>query len=104
MFQRPFQKALDDYIAGAIGEKEFLKRSEYFKRWVFDYNPYKPILDLCRAEKLPVVALNARREITDKVSKDGMDALTDAERKALAESAAHVHELVEATARVLAAG
>ena len=31
MFQRPFQKALDDYIAGAIDERTFLKRSEYFK-------------------------------------------------------------------------
>jgi len=83
MFQQPFQQALDDYIAGTIDEREFLKRSEYFKRWGFDYNLYKPILDLCRAEKLPVVALNARREITDKVSKDGMDALTDKERAEL---------------------
>ena len=25
MFQRPFQKALDDYIEGKIDEREFLK-------------------------------------------------------------------------------
>ena len=81
MFQRPFQKTLDEYISGSIDEREFLKKSEYFKRWGFDYNLYKPILDFARAEKIPVVALNLRREITDKVSKTGMDSLTDDERK-----------------------
>jgi aminopeptidase N len=85
MFQRPFQKTLDDYIAGSIDERAFLKKSEYFKRWGFDYNLYKPILDFARAEKIPVVALNLRREITDKVSKTGMDSLTNDERKDLPE-------------------
>jgi aminopeptidase N len=83
MFQRPFQKTLDDYLGGAIDEREFLKRSEYFKRWGFDYNLYKPILDFARTEKVPVVALNLTREIVEKVSKNGMDALSDEEKKAL---------------------
>jgi aminopeptidase N len=81
MFQRPFQKTLDEYIGGSIDEREFLKNSEYFKRWGFDYNLYKPILDFIRAEKIPVVALNLSREITDKVSKTGMDSLTSDEWK-----------------------
>jgi uncharacterized iron-regulated protein len=81
MFQRPFQKALDDYIAGDIGEREFLKKTEYFSRWVFDYNLYKPILDYARERKIPVVALNLKREIVDKVSKTGLDSLSDEERK-----------------------
>jgi aminopeptidase N len=81
MFQRPFQKTLDEYINGSIDEREFLRKAEYFKRWSFDYNLYKPILDFARAEKIPVVALNLRKEITDKVSKTGMDSLSDEERK-----------------------
>ncbi len=80
MFHRPYQQALDDYIGGRTDEREFLKRSEYFKRWGFDYNLYKPILDFCRAENIPVVALNIRHEITDKVSKSGLDSLTAEER------------------------
>ena len=83
MFQRPFQKTLDEYLGGAIDEREFLVRSEYFKRWGFDYNLYKPLLDFARAEGIPVVALNLRREITEKVSREGMDALTDEEWKEL---------------------
>ncbi len=81
MFQRPFQQFLDEYIAGTIDEREFLKKSEYFKRWVFDYNLYKPILDFARQEKIPVIALNMRREITDKVAAGGLDSLTEEERK-----------------------
>jgi uncharacterized iron-regulated protein len=81
MFQRPFQPVLDDYISGKIEEREFLKKSEYFKRWSFDYNLYKPILDFARAAKIPVVALNLRREIIEKVSREGMDVLTDDEKK-----------------------
>ena len=81
MFQRPFQKVVDDYISGAIDERTFLKRTEYFKRWVFDYNLYKPILDFAREKKIPVVALNQRKEITDKVSRSGLDSLTEEERK-----------------------
>ncbi|MBI5213677.1 MAG: ChaN family lipoprotein [Nitrospirae bacterium] len=80
MFQRPYQKSLDDYIAGRIDEREFLKKSEYFKRWGFDYNLYKPILDFARQEKIPVIALNTRREIVDKVSKSGIDALSGDEK------------------------
>lgn len=85
MFQRPHQKALDEYISGDMDEKEFLKKSEYFKRWGLEYNLYKPILDFARAEKIPVVALNIKREITEKTAKTGLDSLTDEERKEIPE-------------------
>lgn len=83
MFQTPFQKALDDYIAGKMNEREFLKASEYFKRWGFDYNLYKDILRFAREKKIPLVALNMRKEIVDKVSKNGMASLSEEEKKEL---------------------
>lgn len=79
MFQQPFQKVLDDYIAGTIEEREFLKKSEYFKRWSFDYNLYREILLYAREYKIPVVALNIRKEIVSKVSKSGLYGLTKEE-------------------------
>jgi uncharacterized iron-regulated protein len=81
MFQRPFQKVLDDYIAGTIDERAMLKGTEYFKRWGFDYNLYRPVLTFAREEKIPVIALNIRREIIDKVSKGGIDSLSEEEKK-----------------------
>jgi uncharacterized iron-regulated protein len=80
MFQRPFQEILDSFTTGEMDEADFLKRSEYFKRWGFDYNLYKPILDFARKEKIPVIALNLQREIIDKVSREGLDSLTAEEK------------------------
>jgi uncharacterized iron-regulated protein len=86
MFQRPYQKALDDYIGGTIDEREFLRASEYFDRWGFDYNFYKDILRFAREERIPVIALNIKREIVEKVSSKGIDSLTADEKKDLPDS------------------
>lgn len=85
MFQKPFQSVLDDYISGTIGEKEFLKKSEYFKRWRFDYNLYREILHYAKAHRIPVIALNLDRDIVAKVSRNGIQALSDEEREKLPE-------------------
>ncbi|NOZ26320.1 MAG: PDZ domain-containing protein [Nitrospirae bacterium] len=79
MFQRPFQKYLDQYIRGDIDEKEFLRKTEYFGRWVFDYNLYRDILQFARANRIPVVALNVRKEIVKKVSRGGLGSLSEEE-------------------------
>jgi aminopeptidase N len=83
MFERPFQKVVDEYIEGKIDKREFLKGTEYFKRWGFDYNLYRPILKFARSEKIPVVALNQRQEIADKVFRSGLDSLSEEERKSV---------------------
>src|SRR5208283_3804696 len=83
MFQRPFQKVVDDYIEGRIDERAFLKGTEYFKRWGFDYNLYKPILLFARADKIPVVALNQRQELVNKVFRGGLDSLSEEEKKSV---------------------
>ncbi len=81
MFQAPFQNAVDEYLAGTIDEREFLKKTEYFKRWGFDYNLYREIIEFARAKGVPIVALNQRTEIMDKVAAGGLDALSPEERK-----------------------
>lgn len=79
-FQQPFQEAVDDYIAGAISESEFLRRTQYFDRWRFDYRLYRPILRFARAEAIPVIALNLEAELTRRVGEVGIAGLTDEER------------------------
>jgi aminopeptidase N len=83
MFQKPFQKIIDEYVEGKIDEKTFLKRSEYFKRWSFDYNFYRPILLFARSEKIPVIALNQKQAIVEKVSHKGLDSLSPEEKKSI---------------------
>ncbi|MCJ7482690.1 MAG: ChaN family lipoprotein, partial [Thermodesulfovibrionales bacterium] len=86
MFQRPFQKDINDYLSGALSEKEFLKRTQYFKRWQFDYNLYQEIIEYAKAKRIPIIALNLWTEIVKKVSTDGLDSLTDIERAELPDS------------------
>jgi len=55
-----FQKALDDYIEGRIDERQFLKESEYFTRWGYDYHLYRQIPPVCEVGKNPCPSLNGR--------------------------------------------
>ena len=82
-FQRPFQSVLDDYVAGRIDEAALLRRSEYFKRWGFDYRLYRPIMQFARERGIRVLALNAARELTDAVREQGLDQLTPNDRARL---------------------
>ncbi|HVS37825.1 MAG TPA: ChaN family lipoprotein, partial [Gemmataceae bacterium] len=83
MFQRPFQKDIDRYFQGGLDEEEFLKASEYRERWGFNWSLYRPIVDFCRKNGVPLAALNAPRELTRKISKSGYASLTDDEKKQL---------------------
>ncbi|MBK1721856.1 ChaN family lipoprotein [Thiocystis violacea] len=79
-FQQPFQQDVDDYIEGKIDESEFLRRTEYFDRWRFDYRLYRPILRFAREQRIPVIALNLESELTSKVGDVGIEGLSDEER------------------------
>jgi uncharacterized iron-regulated protein len=80
MFPRSTQGALDAFVNDTIDEREFLKRSGYFKNWGFDYRLYRDILEYARNNKLPVVALNLDKGITNKVFRNGgIGALTPEE-------------------------
>jgi uncharacterized iron-regulated protein len=83
MFQRPFQKEIDRYFQGGVGEDDFLKVSEYKQRWGFAWPLYRPIVEFCRRNGLPLAALNAPKELTSRISKAGYAGLTDDEKKQL---------------------
>jgi uncharacterized iron-regulated protein len=78
-FQQPFQPVLDAFVAGTLGEADFLKQSEYFERWRFDYRLYRPLLRFAREHGIPVIALNVPKEITDQVGDGGIASLSAAD-------------------------
>lgn len=82
-FQQPFQKELDDYIAGHLDERDMLLATEYFDRWNYDYRLYAPIVRYARENGLPLVALNVPRELVEKVAENGTGTLTPEERRFL---------------------
>ena len=85
MFTRPYQPFLDQWIAGEIDEQRFLEETRWDKEWGYDYILYKEILDFAREKKIPVIALNAPKEVVKMVSKKGLKGLSEEEKKLLPE-------------------
>ncbi len=84
-FQRPFQHVLDDFVARRIDTVTMLKQSEWFVRWRFDYRLYAPILDFARQEGIPLLALNADKDITQQISESGLWSLSADQRLQIAQ-------------------
>jgi uncharacterized iron-regulated protein len=81
--QAPFQDAVDRYIRGEIDEGEFLRATEYYERWRFDYRLYRPIVQFARDRGIPIIALNAPREVTQEISRVGINGLPEEMRQRL---------------------
>lgn len=75
MFQRPFQGALDQYLAGKIDEAQLIEQTEYNQRWGFPWELYAPIFRYAQQHQIPLVALNTPSEVSYKVAKSGLESL-----------------------------
>lgn len=84
-FQQSFQPVINNYLAGKINEDQLLEQTDYYNRWRYDFRMLRPILEYAKANKLPVIALNAPAELTSKVGMQGLESLTKAERAQLPE-------------------
>ena len=83
MFNRSSQPALDEYVAGTIDEAEMLRKTEYFKRWGYDYRNYRDIINYARRSKIPLIALNQEKEVVSKIFKDNSTSTLSDEEQAL---------------------
>jgi aminopeptidase N len=81
MFQKPYQSAIDDYLAARTDERTFLTRSDYYNKWRYDYNLYKPIIDFLKENRIPLVALNIEGHVTRKTAREGIDGLSKKQRR-----------------------
>ena len=83
MFQKPYQKVLDQWTGGEINEGILLDEVEWYYYWDVPYEYYKSILDFAREKGLPLIAINISRELLAKIMSKGIDSLTEDERKLL---------------------
>lgn len=80
MFERDVQGVVDDYLAGRIGEPDFLSRSRPWPNYATDY---RPLVEMAKANGWPVVASNVPRRIASAIGRQGLaalDSLTPTER------------------------
>lgn len=85
MFERRYQKALDDYLTGGIDEEKFLKESHYFGTWGFNYCLYRDIIQYAKRHGIFVLATNQDYKLVERIAKVGLGALTPAEKALLPE-------------------
>src|SRR6266567_4111612 len=81
MFQADSPQQLDDWTEGKITEQNFKEIFDH--NWSQDWKMYRDIFLYARDNHIPMVGLNIPKEIVMKVSREGYDSLTPAEKKGL---------------------
>lgn len=80
MFTRPVQAQLNPWTLGWWTEAEFVERADWKGQWGFDFALYRPIFDVVKRNRLPMVALNVPRDYVRRVGRQGLGALTEEEK------------------------
>lgn len=81
MIETDNQRALDDYLAGTINQKQLDTLARLWQNYATDY---KPLVDFAKERKLRFVATNIPRRYASMVAKKGLESLSalPAEEKA----------------------
>ena len=72
MFERDVQDQIDLYLMQAISEERFLGHS---RPWSNYREHYRAVIELARAQGLPVIAANCRRALASRVAGRGLTAV-----------------------------
>ena len=72
MFERDVQPLLDGYLRGEVAESSFRAGSRPWKNYPTDY---RPLVELARERKWPVVASNVPRPLASMVARGGLSAI-----------------------------
>ncbi len=86
-FPRRIQPVLDRWVAGELSEKAFLDQSDWSKVWNLPPELYLPLFQFARLNRLPMVALNVERSLTQAISRGGWDAVPHAKKEGVSRPA-----------------
>ena len=73
MVARDMQPVLDRWNKGELSLQELENLLDWKHRWGHAFALYRPVFEVCRAHKLPLVALNVPRRVVDTVRKQGLE-------------------------------
>lgn len=71
MFHTDIQPVVDEYLAGLISEKNFIKEG---RAWP-NYKDYRPLVEYAKAHHINVIGANAATRYSNAVTRDGLEAL-----------------------------
>jgi uncharacterized iron-regulated protein len=80
MFPVTVQDVLTKWSLGYMTEEEFVREAQWYINWNFNFAFYRRVFLFAKENKIPIMALNAPREIITKIRMQGWDALSDADK------------------------
>ena len=100
VFPRRTQPVLDRWVAGALTAEQFLAEVQWDKAWKLSAELYLPLFEFARLHRVPMLALNVERRLTQEVAAKGWDAVPEAEREGVSRPAPAPQAYVDELARV----
>lgn len=85
MFTPEQQEALNHWTEGGVSEKDFLKEAEWQKVWRMDFAYYRELMEFARDRKIPVLGLNAPKDLVKAIGMTKPEDLSDEQKKRLPE-------------------
>jgi aminopeptidase N len=73
------QPVLDRWSQGLLSRDEFLRESRWYVHWSMNFGFYEKIFEFAKANRVPLYALNAPREVITKVRLGGRESLAGAD-------------------------
>ncbi|MBJ6751972.1 ChaN family lipoprotein [Geomonas anaerohicana] len=83
MFVKSQQPILDRWVAGELDEKAFLKASRWYDNWKMDFAYYRDLLLYAKEKRIPIVALNAEKDLVQAVRSTPLEELTPEQKAQL---------------------
>jgi uncharacterized iron-regulated protein len=71
MFETDCQNVLNEYLNGLIREKNFITEARAWR----NYKDYRPLIELAKAQHIPVIAANAPARYVNMVNRMGLNSL-----------------------------
>ncbi|HEX6267585.1 MAG TPA: ChaN family lipoprotein [Burkholderiales bacterium] len=99
-FPRRVQPALDKWVAGELTVAQFLAETQWDEVWRLPAELYLPLFEFARLHRIPMVALNVERKLTQAVAARGWDALAEGEREGVGRPAPAPKAYLDELARI----
>lgn len=99
-FPRRVQPALDKWVAGSLTAQQFLAEAQWDEVWNTPAELYLPLFEFARLNRIPMVALNVEKKLTEAVAAKGWDAVPEGEREGVTRPAPAPKAYLDELARV----
>lgn len=83
MFDFTYQDVLDQWSAGRLDQRTFLRKVHWYANWGYNFSLYSDILEFIKENHIRLVGLNIPGYVPDRIREGGIENLRDEEKKYL---------------------